>query len=179
MTHAPKPLPFSELIPKLRAPAPPEDFATHHAFPLPTLEGGKLRMAVISCPAATKPGGVRLSEPTFLAIYDPETGARVDLRTAAQGELGGPVGHDREIGVERLAPGQTREMFLRDEAAIAAAVDTLLVPFAAQMKAVSPAQKQAAADFKRLFPHVAEAPLMTYLRHVGRDWFAWLDQVAA
>jgi hypothetical protein len=177
VTHTPKPLPFSELIPKLRSAAPPEDFATHHAFPLPRLEGGKLRLAVICCPAATKPGGVRLSEPTNLAFFDPETGARVELRAATQADLGGPVGHDREIGVERLAPGQTQEAFLHDQAAIAAAADSLLGSFAAQVKTVSPAQRLAAADFKRLFPHVAEAALMTYLRHVGRDWFAWLDQV--
>jgi hypothetical protein len=146
---------------------------------MPRVEHGSLVLAVISCPAGTVAQvGVVLSEPRYLAIFDPTTGERTDLRRATADELGGPVGSGKDIGVDKLAPGQTAEAFLRDQEALYTAFDVLLPLFAAGRPDLSPDQKKAAVTFKDAFPRVSEVALAPYYKHVGQAWFAWLDRVS-
>ena len=174
-----KPQPIRRLIDTLKRPAPPEDFSSHHGFPMPRLDGGKLHLAVLSCPCQTRPTGLVLDEPVSLAIFDPTDGTRVELRDATEAELGGPVGHDRSLGVDRLAPGQSQAAFVRDQEALFTAFDVLLPLFAEGRAKLTREQASAAATFQRVFPTVTESVLAPYYRHVGKAWFDWLGRVAA
>ncbi len=173
-----RPLPIRQIIDTLKRAAPPEPFNTHHGFPMPRVEGGALVLAVISCPAGTQARGLALSAPRYLAIFDPATGKRLELRDATAAELGGPVGSNKEIGVDKLAPGQTADAFLRDQEALCTALDLLLPLFAEGRTDVTAEQKKAASTFLDAFPRVAEVVLAPYYQHVGRAWLDWLHRVS-
>jgi hypothetical protein len=172
-------LPIRQLIPKLKLPQRPEPFASHHGFPMPRVEGAGLYLDVMSCPSATKPTGLVLCEPKYLLIFNATTGERTEARLATSTELGGPVGHEKDLGVDRLAPGQSQEDYLRDLETLYTAWDVLVPRFAADQQSLAVEERSRAATFKRLFPVVTEGVLQPYYHHLGRAWFRWLDKVTA
>ena len=177
--HMTKPLPICQIINNLKRSAPPESFNTQHGFPMPRVEQGTLVLAVILVPCRHGGGqGVVLSEPRYLAIFDPTTGERTDLRRATADEPRRPRRVRQGDRRDMYAPGQTKEAFLRDQEALYTAFDVLLPLFAEGRTDLSPEQKKAAATFKDAFPRVNETVLAPYYRHVGQAWFAWLDRVS-
>ncbi|MCC6527109.1 MAG: hypothetical protein IT373_30960 [Polyangiaceae bacterium] len=157
--------------------------SSHHGFPMPVVEQGRLRLAVISCPERmlAPEFGLLLFEPMFLMIYDPESGERIEARVASADTVGLPVGGEREkrLGIDRLAAGQSAESYLADERAALDAMDILLPAFAEGRMTNGDATLRAAArTFQKSFTRISEPVLAPYYAYVGREWFAWLAEVA-
>lgn len=171
---------LSSLVASLRetrTPAPPEPFSSHHGLPIPWRQGDALVLAVLCCDAiVSAERGLVLSSPVHLALYAPASGERLELRPATRDELGGPVGGEIELGVDRLAPDYLPADYLRDEAAMYDSLGRLLGPYAASLRADE--LTAAARTYAAAFARVAEAPLLPYYHHLGRDWFEWIESLA-
>ena len=175
--HVTKTRPFRELAPLLQRPARGEPFSSHHGFPVPRMDQGQLRLAVLSCDCVTAATeGLLLHAPRHVVVFDLFTGDQVDLRDASA-ELGERVDPNEEIGADRLAPGQSADNFVRQQELIYSAMDVLLPLYATGKTDVGPEQRKAARTFKETFAKVSEPVLQLYYRRLGKEWFSWIDQV--
>jgi hypothetical protein len=142
-------------------------------------EGGALRAAFLYCPQGrlNELEGLHLLAPTHLAFLQAETGKFVSIRHVTPKELGQPHSPGEDIGVHRMPVGLNVETFYIEQDRLFRAYDVLLPAFAAGAGDFPPQIRQAAAEFRRLFPWLAEACLMPYYHAVGKEYFPWVNRI--
>jgi hypothetical protein len=122
--------------------------------------------------------GAFLLPPNYRALVDANTGQFVDLTAVSPADLGRADPEDKFLGVFNIPAGVTPEQYTADQARLYQLYDLLLPAFAAGRAAVPEQIKEAAAEFRGLFPRVAEPPLEPYYQAVGNAFFDWLARVA-
>ena len=156
---------------------PPE---TRQSYPIPVLQGNALRGAFLYAPQgrANPVEGLHLLAPTHLALLDGETGKLESIRQVHPADFGQAHAPGQDIGAHRMPAGLTVETFYPEQERLYDAYDVLIPAFAARQSAFSGELRRAAAEFRRLFPWLAERPLMPYYRAVGEEFFDWVARIS-
>jgi len=160
-------------------PAAVQPLGTHQSYPVPVQGDQGLRLAFLYCKAMiVRPReGLQLWPPNYIAFMVAGTGRFDQLKAVAARDFGQTYTMDQPIGVYLTAAERLADSFLTKQARLYQTYDQLLPAFARRTNAVPSEVKQAADEFRSLFPEVAEAPLLPYYQHVGSEFFDWLTRV--
>jgi hypothetical protein len=154
---------------------------THQSYPVPVRRGQDLQLAFLYCKAMIiRPReGLQLWPPNYIAFMVARTGRFDQLRAVTASDFGQNCNMDKPMGVHLTAAERLAGGFLTKEARLYQAYDQLLPAFAGEPSPAPSEVKPAAEEFRSLFPNVAEAPLLPFYKHVGKEFFDWLTRVAA
>jgi hypothetical protein len=150
----------------------------HQSLPIPVCGNEGISVAFLHCAkAANEEGQCLISAPTYVSLWQAESGAFEELRAVspfefnlnsrANGWLGPCLSMDQQGVVEGTA-GQEH---------LYECYDLLLAPFAALVTQVPPAIRTAAREFQRLFPALVEKPLLPCYRVLGGRFFEWVSRM--
>jgi hypothetical protein len=155
---------------------PPE---TRQSYPIPLRQGRAQMAAFLYAPQgrANPVEGLHLLAPTHLAFLNAETGRFESIRQVTPTDFGQAHTPGQDIGAHRMPTGLVVETFYSAQHQLFAAYDLVWPAFAAGQSNYSPAVRVAAAEFRRLFTWLAEAPLMPYYHAVGREFFTWVTRI--
>jgi len=174
------PLPAAKLVELAKTgPArtrPPE---TRQSYPIPVCEGKSLRAAFLFAPQgrANPVEGLHLLAPTHLAFLDAVTGKFESIRQVKPADFGQTHAPGEDIGAHRMPAGLNVATFYPEQDRLFGAYDLLLPAFAAGQSNHPPEVRRAAEEFRRLFPWLAEGPLMPYYHAVGKEFFTWVNRI--
>jgi hypothetical protein len=177
---APKLLPVAKLVEFARTgPARTQSLYSRQSYPIPVRQEGGLRVAFLYCPhGRLDPAeGPHLLAPSHLAFLQAETGKFESIRQVTPADFGQPHQPGEDIGIHRMPAGLNVDTFYAEEDRLSRAYDVLLPAFAAGVTDYPPEVRKAAAEFRRLFPWLAEACLMPYYHTVGKEFFAWVNRI--
>ena len=148
----------------------------HHALPLPSLRGGKLKVCVLLSRAEIlEPGrGLSIWPPAY-AAYFAVPDARLDrIVKVAPADFGRADPPDAPLG-ELAAPAERMgDAYLSNLARTLQCLDRLLDPFARSAPTSAAAIAQDVAELRRSLAEVIEPPLFPYYQAVAEPFFAWL-----
>jgi hypothetical protein len=102
-----------------------------------------------------------------------------ELRAVTSREFGQFHRPDEIIGTYGLPEGMTYEQYDQKLARLNEVYDVLLPEFGAGRSGVRPEVVSAAKEFTDLFDLLSEPALKPYYAFLGRDFFAWIDQISA
>jgi hypothetical protein len=149
------------------------------SFPIPVIRPDGLHVLFLYYPAQAIPRQPsKLWPPDFLLSLE-ASGRFEELRAVTSREFGQFHQPDEIIGTYGLPEGMTYEQYDQKLARLNEVYDVLLPEFSAGRSEVGPEIVSAAREFADLFDLLSEPPLKPYYAFLGRDFFAWINQVSA
>lgn len=163
-------LPTAQLVSEIEKANTTPTSGTITSYPIPVLRDHKLLVAVFQATAGYDPEarGSVLSPPERVTFFDPVAGARVKEEPKPGGAL---------LGTEPF--DVPRAEYRQLSAQLFGAYDVLLPAFAQGLVTADPVVHSAARTFEKLFPRFSGKLLDPYYKEIGKDWFAWIDRMAA
>jgi len=151
---------------------------THLSYPIPLRGGMESFAAFLYCKAnVVYDQGIYLLPPSHLGLVNCNDGS-LKIRLTRPTEFGQIDPQEEVLGVYKTPEGVSDEEFLASKALLYRSYDVLLPAFFANQTNLSPEVRQSVRDFRLSFKQVSEEALLRYYHAAGRDFFAWLDQVA-
>src|SRR5262249_1320473 len=144
---------------------------THQSFPVPVRGPKGPRVAFFYSPALLSiHTGLQLRAPRYLARLDAVTGKFEELRSVSPRDFEQKHGRGELIGAYNMLPGgRTPDEFRLMHERLVTDYDTLMPLWAAGETPGSAEIKNTAAEFRILFPHIVEQPLLPYYYALGKD----------
>lgn len=152
---------------------------TRLTLPTPVGPIGRARMGILAVPEAFGTDRkLRFATPAYLIYLAPEDGQLLQMKAVEPSDFGQPHQPGEIIGgwgVDELpnTPDEITQMW-RD---LIAALD-VLIPVYLENRRLNDEVRQAAKRYLYLFDIVGEKALRPYYRALGKDFFAWLKQIA-
>jgi hypothetical protein len=147
----------------------------HQSLPIPVSGPEGISVAFLHCATGTdEQGQCLISAPTYVSLWQAETGAFEELRAVSPFEFNlqtredgwlGPYPSTDQPGIVEDSGGQKR---------LYECYDSLLAPFAALITDVPLSIRTAAREFRRLFPTLVEKPLLPCYQVIGGRFFGWV-----
>jgi hypothetical protein len=173
-------LAVQDLIAAAATPAAALPDETHQSFPIPIHVPAGYRVAFMFCRSnVTMKIGLRLMPPSYVAELDAVTGKPIRMWHVSPSDFGRADPEHQFLGrYDMLPDGRTPEQYHELRAKLLVVYDVLIPVFGDRPTQVPSEIREAAADFLVLFPQVIEQPLQPYYQVLGREFFAWLEQVS-
>jgi hypothetical protein len=155
----------------------PEENHMSYPMPVPGREG--LCLAFLYCVAAPdEREGWWISVPTYLCLWQAETGAFEELRAFNPIEFALPPTQHQWLGTY-LSPQERQTLEFRSKQdQLFRCYDALLAPFAASVAEVSSETRTAAREFRSLSPALFERLLLPYYQALGGRFLDWARRAA-
>jgi hypothetical protein len=148
------------------------------ALPLPAMQGNAVILQVIIAPSVIRePEGTIIFPPSYLGLFQSTDASLLKLMAVDDTYFGQahPVGEP--LGVANMPEGMTFDQFINLRAELFAAYELLIPPFSKKEVNLNDQQYKAVASFLTLFPQLSEAVLKPYYEYVGKEFFAWLQEI--
>jgi hypothetical protein len=154
---------------------------SHQSLPVPLLLGDAAAVGFLFAPTRLQAGaGLWVFPPTYRAVINARTGTFDEMRRVGPADFS--LDHDpgRALGTYGLAEGVTAEQYLALKERLLDAYDALLPWFfSGDPAAAHGGARRLAEDFRNAFAVVGEGVLRPYYRAFGRQFFTWIDSLAA
>jgi hypothetical protein len=151
---------------------------TFESYPIPVREHGKLLVLFLYGSQHARPGAIELTVPAHVARFDAATARLVSIERFAPKRHGLDLTPGDPIGAHTLRPGVSADDYRAQRDVLLRDYDLLLPAFARDERNPSNETRAAAAEFRSLFPQLAQAPILPMYRAVGAEFFTWIDSVA-
>lgn len=151
----------------------------YQSIPVPLRSQKNSRVIFLYGASVLRPNdGLWLIAPDHQLLMDAVSGDVILLQPIIPTDLGVEDKAGSVLGRSTLPQGRTPEEFFKLKVRFYELYDLLHPYFIKGGVEVSNEIREAAREFKLLFPQMIKSPLLRYYQAVGHEYFMWLDEVA-
>ena len=116
-----------------------------------------------------------LSSPRFLMLVNPSDGEILQIKRVKPSNFGIDWPEEKPVGIYKLAPEITVEIFFKKRKQLFALYDKILPLYENSNTAINSEERKTLAEFYELFNELVEKPLLPYYKALNPDFFPWIE----